>query len=85
MKRLAILFIRFYRLAISPYWPGRCRYEPTCSVFFQQAIETHGLFRGSYLGIRRIGRCHPGHESGYDPVPERPDAGSSAADARQTR
>ena len=70
MRRLAILLIRFYRLAISPYWPGQCRYAPTCSVYTQEAVVMHGAVRGFYLGARRIGRCHPGHEGGYDPVPE---------------
>jgi hypothetical protein len=70
MKTLAFLLIRFYQLAISPYWPGQCRYEPTCSVYAQGAIKTHGVFSGVRMAASRIGRCHPGHEGGYDPVPE---------------
>ena len=78
MKRLAILLIRFYKLAISPYWPGQCRYQPTCSDYAQEAINRHGLLRGIGLAARRIGRCQPAHEGGYDPVPNPdPDPGAN--------
>ncbi len=70
MKRLAVLLIRFYKLAISPYWPGECLYEPTCSAYAHEAIDKHGLVRGIRMSAQRIGRCHPAHEGGYDPVPE---------------
>lgn len=79
MKQLAVLLIRFYKLAISPYWPGACRYDPTCSEYTQEAIQKHGVFMGIRLGAQRIGRCHPGHEAGYDPVPEKRDASSNTA------
>jgi putative membrane protein insertion efficiency factor len=61
--------IRFYQLAISPMFPPSCRFEPTCSEYTRQAIIRHGAFKGIYLGIRRILKCHPFHPGGYDPVP----------------
>ncbi|TXH89743.1 MAG: membrane protein insertion efficiency factor YidD [Pseudomonas sp.] len=69
MRKLAILPIQFYRLAISPLMANHCRFYPSCSCYTQQAIETHGVLRGSWLGLRRLGRCHPWNPGGYDPVP----------------
>lgn len=69
MKALALGAIRLYKMAISPYLPSSCRYQPTCSEYARQAIEAHGVGRGIWLGVRRISRCHPWHEGGYDPVP----------------
>ena len=63
------LMIRFYQVAISPAKPGCCRYYPTCSTYTLQAIEKYGPFKGSWLGCKRILRCHPFHKGGYDPVP----------------
>ena len=71
MRSGLLLFIRFYKLAISPYWPGQCRYDPTCSEFAVNAIKTRGSIRGSWLALGRIGRCHPGRSRGYDPVPQK--------------
>jgi len=71
MRSALLILIRFYKLAISPYLPGQCRYVPTCSDFAVNAIKTHGSIRGSWLAVRRIGRCHPGRSRGYDPVPEK--------------
>lgn len=64
-----ISMIRGYQLFISPLLlPGKCRYIPTCSQYFIQAVEKYGPFRGSWLGIRRILRCNPFHEGGFDPL-----------------
>ncbi|MEL0034867.1 MAG: membrane protein insertion efficiency factor YidD [Gammaproteobacteria bacterium] len=70
MKRLIILPIRFYQKFISPLLGQRCIYTPSCSHYMIQAIERFGIFRGTWLGIKRIGRCHPLNEGGDDPVPE---------------
>ncbi|MCL1837577.1 MAG: membrane protein insertion efficiency factor YidD, partial [Treponema sp.] len=61
--------VRFYKQAISPWLPKACRYYPTCSVYAAEAIEKHGFSRGSLLAAKRILRCHPFHQGGYDPVP----------------
>lgn len=64
-----VLLIRFYRACISPLTPPSCRFTPTCSQYALEALKKHGLFKGSWLSIRRILRCRPGGGSGYDPVP----------------
>ncbi|MDC7713027.1 membrane protein insertion efficiency factor YidD [Vogesella sp. LYT5W] len=69
MSRLFVLLIRFYQLAISPWLPPRCRYQPTCSAYAVEALQKHGVIKGSWLAIRRISRCHPLGGSGHDPVP----------------
>lgn len=61
--------IRGYQLAISPMLGNRCRFFPSCSEYTLEALEKHGLLRGVWLGVRRVGRCHPWHPGGYDPVP----------------
>ena len=70
MKKIALLFIRFYQLAISPHLPSACRYYPTCSVYAYEAVSKYGFLRGSLLAVKRIMRCHPYGGGGYDPVPE---------------
>lgn len=64
-----IQLLRFYRLAISPWLGGNCRFDPTCSSYAIEALRVHGIFKGTWLAIHRIGRCHPWGGSGYDPVP----------------
>ena len=67
-----VLLIRLYRLVLSPLLPDACRFTPSCSRYFEEALLTWGPFKGSWLGIRRILRCRPGGGSGEDPVPPRP-------------
>jgi putative membrane protein insertion efficiency factor len=66
--RIVALPIRLYKRFISPVMPPACRFEPTCSVYAAEAIETHGLY-GVWLAVVRILKCHPFHPGGYDPVP----------------
>lgn len=68
MTTAALLALRFYKRWISPMLLSACRFHPTCSVYMMEAIQAHGLARGLWMGLRRIGRCHPFHEGGYDPV-----------------
>lgn len=68
---VAQAFIRVYQKALSPTLGRNCRYQPTCSSYTYEAIGRFGLIRGGWMGIRRIGRCHPFREGGHDPVPER--------------
>ena len=69
MSKLLILLVRFYQLAISPWLPPRCRYQPTCSAYAIEALRKHGAIKGGLLATRRICRCHPWGGSCYDPVP----------------
>lgn len=68
MQHLALGLIWLYRLLVSPLLPPVCRFHPSCSRYSQQAIRRHGLARGVWLSARRLGRCHPFHPGGYDPV-----------------
>lgn len=70
--KLAIGLIRFYQLCISPFLAPRCRFTPTCSSYGITALKKHGFFVGVWLTFKRIIRCHPLSEGGYDPVPEPP-------------
>ncbi|MBB5175213.1 membrane protein insertion efficiency factor YidD [Nosocomiicoccus ampullae] len=69
MKKLILKMIRFYQRYISPMSPPTCRFYPTCSQYAIEAVEEHGAIKGSYLATRRILKCHPFHEGGFDPVP----------------
>lgn len=66
---LMLTLIAFYRSFISPLTPPACRFTPTCSQYAQEAIQKYGPFRGGWLALKRILRCHPFGGSGYDPVP----------------
>lgn len=69
MKAAALLAIRIYQGAISPYLPATCRYTPTCSAYAAAAIRQHGIWKGSGLTLKRLLNCRPGGGKGYDPVP----------------
>ena len=64
-----LLLIRAYQVVISPMLGDRCRFFPSCSEYSMDALRRHGLFKGLWLAMRRVGRCHPWHPGGYDPVP----------------
>ncbi len=68
MKHIAIVILRGYKLLISPLLPPSCRFTPTCSEYAAEAIHKHGLSKGMVLGLKRILRCHPFSQGGYDPV-----------------
>jgi len=61
--------VKFYQAAISPFFPSSCRYTPTCSQYTVEALQKYGAFKGGWLGIKRISRCHPWGGHGHDPVP----------------
>lgn len=67
--RPLVAMVRFYQRYISPLTPPSCRYTPTCSQYTVEALQKHGLFKGSWLAIKRIASCNPWGGSGYDPVP----------------
>ena len=69
MSRLLQFLIRGYQVTISPFLGGHCRFTPTCSAYAMEAIERYGALKGSWLALKRIGRCHPLCDGGYDPVP----------------
>ncbi|WP_448530606.1 membrane protein insertion efficiency factor YidD [Raineya sp.] len=69
LASLLILLVRFYQVAISPWFPASCRYTPTCSVYMIEAVKKYGVWKGGKLGLKRLSRCHPWGGSGYDPVP----------------
>lgn len=71
MRTLIILLIKAYRYLISPLLGNNCRFYPTCSSYAQEAVSRHGALRGTWLALRRLSRCHPWHEGGFDPVPEK--------------
>ena len=70
MKRVALALIRGYQRSVSRVLPSSCRFHPSSSVFTYEAIERYSLLRGGWMGVKRIARCHPLNEGGYDPVPD---------------
>ncbi|MGG3560265.1 membrane protein insertion efficiency factor YidD [Neobacillus rhizosphaerae] len=71
LKKVFISFIRFYQIVISPIKPPTCRFYPTCSHYGLEAIQRFGAFKGGWLTIKRILKCHPFHPGGLDPVPDK--------------
>jgi len=67
--RVLVALIGGYRRFVSPLLAPRCRFEPSCSAYALEAVREHGALRGTWLAVRRIGRCHPFHPGGFDPVP----------------
>lgn len=65
----ALFLLRAYKRVISPLLPPMCRFEPTCSVYMAEAVRKYGVFRGVWMGLCRLGRCHPFNPGGWDPVP----------------
>ena len=72
IKKIFIFPVKIYQWIISPLLPPSCRHEPTCSTYTIQAINEWGGLRGTWMGIKRLSRCHPWGTKGYDPVPENP-------------
>ncbi|WP_211248241.1 membrane protein insertion efficiency factor YidD [Brackiella oedipodis] len=71
LKTVLIALIRFYQYFLSPWVGNACRFHPSCSNYTLQAIQLHGAIKGTWLGIKRICRCHPWAQGGYDPVPQK--------------
>ena len=70
MKKIFLLLIRFYQKCVSPAFPARCRFRPTCSAYAYEAINKYGALKGGWLAVKRLCRCHPfNHGDWYDPVP----------------
>jgi putative membrane protein insertion efficiency factor len=70
LGRLTILLLRAYRFFLSPWLGNSCRFFPSCSNYSEEAIRRHGFWRGSLLTLKRLGKCHPWHAGGHDPVPD---------------
>ena len=68
MRTFLIAVLRIYKRWVSPLLPSACRFHPTCSEYMSEAIQRHGAARGVWLGLRRLAKCHPLHEGGFDPV-----------------
>jgi hypothetical protein len=68
MQTIVIVLLKGYKRFLSPLLPSACRYYPTCSEYMAEAVGKHGAVRGVWMGLMRLGRCHPFHEGGHDPV-----------------
>ncbi|MBO8141054.1 MAG: membrane protein insertion efficiency factor YidD [Firmicutes bacterium] len=68
MRMMLVFAIRVYRRAVSPLFPPRCRFYPSCSAYAEEAITRYGVLRGGWLSLKRLLKCHPWHPGGYDPV-----------------
>ncbi len=85
MKHVLVALLRVYRTVISPLYGQVCRYYPSCSAYALEAVQEHGSVRGSWLALRRVGRCHPWASGGYDPVPPRRDPDATPTRRRPSR
>jgi len=68
MKYILIFFIKLYRMFLSPLFPPSCRFYPTCSQYSIEALTKFGVIKGGWMSLKRVGKCHPFHPGGYDPV-----------------
>jgi uncharacterized protein len=68
MQALTVAVLRIYKRWVSPLLPSACRFHPSCSEYMLQAVERHGAARGVWMGLKRLGKCHPFHAGGFDPV-----------------
>lgn len=78
MRTVLVLCVRAYQVVLSPLLPAACRYQPTCSHYAIEALQKHGAWRGSWLAVKRIARCHPFRPGGFDPVPDPPTTSPSS-------
>jgi putative membrane protein insertion efficiency factor len=69
MRGLVLFLLRVYQYALSPVLGQNCRFEPSCSEYARQSVQKHGVLRGGWLTLKRVGRCHPWNPGGFDPVP----------------
>lgn len=79
LSKVLIFLVRVYQVLLSPLFGACCRFEPCCSQYCIEAVQTHGCARGIYLSVRRLLKCHPFHPGGYDPVPAKRLEGTGAA------
>lgn len=77
MQSVLIAILHFYKRFVSPFLPSACRFRPTCSEYMAEAIAAHGAPRGVWMGLKRLARCHPFCEGGFDPVPPSPSPANS--------
>lgn len=84
ISKSALAILKFYKLAVSPYLPSTCIYQPTCSEYTAEAIEQHGVLRGIWMGMKRIVRCNPFTTGGLDPVPVRNEDAISTTSGSET-